>query len=741
MTRLIHWVGRRPLAPVGAAAVLFVLAGLFGVGVVERFSTADPFRVAASESAHGERLTRDLTGRDPIPVTVLLVKTPAGATSPAGLRRVRAVSRAARATPGVEAVVDLRDVPTTGSAAPTAPTFVSRDGNASYALVYGKPGADRRVLAERMVARFAGRADVVTVGGPAVAERSIEHQVDADLARAELLAFPLLLLAAVIVFRGLVAAALPVMVGLLTLALTLLGLRLVNELLPMSVFALNLSLALGLGLAIDYSLFVVSRFREELARGHRAQQAMGKTLDSTGRTVVYSAVTVSAALAALLVFPQMFLYSMAISGAITALLAAAISVTVLPAVLLLLGPRVNALAPARWQRASAAGEPSPAWGRLARSVMRRALPVAVATGALLVVCGIPFARAEFTGIDARVLPAGDPARVVDEQLQRQFARPANASIAVVVEEAAAGATGGAGVQRYARSLGELPGASGVTTPVLIDGARTWSFELLPKRPALDRATLDLVQRARAVAAPGAALLSGPSAYLVDQRDAIAERLPLFALVLALSTSIALFLMTGSVVLPLKTLLMNVLSLSATFGLLVFVFQDGRFEGLLGYESRGALESTQPLLLLALTFGLSTDYAVFLLMRIKEARDAGLGDDEAVAAGVQRTGKIITAAAALFAIAMGAFTTSKIGFIKEVGIGTAVAVLIDATIIRALLVPALMKLLGARNWWAPVPLRRLHMRIAPHEARSPVSPPRERRSATPPPPTAWSTHAS
>jgi RND superfamily putative drug exporter len=514
-----------------------------------------------------------------------------------------------------------------------------------------------------------------------------------------------------LVFRGLVAALLPLAVGAATILVSFLVMRVVNEFADMSIFALNLINGMGLGLAIDYSLFMVSRFREEMEHGRDREEALAVTAATAGRTILFSAFTVAAALAALFVFPQRFLYSMAVGGVICALVAALVSVTLLPALLAALGSKVNAGSPARWRRAiahDAADERSGFWYRLSRGVMRRPVPVATAASVLLIVLGLPFLRIEFTGVDAGVLPQERSARVVDNALRSEF--PASESSPVYVS-----VRGDADVRAYARRLGELEGAATPARVTPYDGGSR--IDLVAEGPPLGERAQDLVERIRDTPAPAPVRVGGQTADFVDQQESLASHLPAALAILVATTLILLFLMTGSVILPIKSLLMNLLSLSAAFGLLVLVFQDGRLEGLFDFTSQGAIESSQPVLLFAVAFGLSTDYGVFLLGRIKELRDAGRSNTEAVAIGLQRTGRIVTFAALLFMIAIGSFLTSEIIFIKELGFGTAAAVLIDATIVRALLVPSLMRLLGDWNWWAPRPLAALHRRIGMAEGAS------------------------
>jgi RND superfamily putative drug exporter len=396
-----------------------------------------------------------------------------------------------------------------------------------------------------------------------------------------------------------------------------------------------------------------------------------------------------------------------------ALTAAFVSLTLLPALLAVLGPRVNALSPKRWrvamQRDAAHVHDGP-WYRLSRAVMRRPGPIAIAAALVLVVLGLPFLRVQFTGVDASVLPEQRSAKVVDEALTRGF--PPGPTTPILVA-AHAGSDRRADVEAYAQQLSRLPGVASVAPPVAARGL--WRIDVVPRGAELSASSKQLVRDIRAARAPFAVDVGGGTAGFLDQQTSLAASLPLALAILATTTLLILFAMTGSVVLPVKALLMNLLTVSAAFGLLVLIFQDGRLEGLLGYQSQHALEATQPVLLFCAAFGLSTDYGVFLLTRIKEARDAGAGERESVALGLERTGRIVTYAAVLFCIAIGAFATSQVVFIKEVGIGTALAVLIDAFLVRALLVPSLMALLGRWNWWAPRPLARLHARLGLREA--------------------------
>jgi uncharacterized membrane protein YdfJ with MMPL/SSD domain len=689
---------RRPRRVVLAAVLLVVAAGVAGSSVADRldpYAAEDP----GTESVRADELLESAGVGAGVDV-VALVDTPSGARSAEGRRRVAEVARAVGADPDVGRVITFEE---------GGPSLVAREGRSTYVAATLRPDADENDAGERLIERLGDRPGL-TLGGFAVASPQVNEQVSEDLARAELLAFPLLFLLSFLFFRSVVAALLPLLVGGMAIVLTFLGLRIGSEFGSISVFALNVTTGLGLGLAIDYSLFMVSRYREELARSGPGAEAIRRTLATAGRTVLFSSLTVAAAMGSLLLFPQRFLYSMGIGGMMVAALAGGVALLVLPSVLALLGPRVNALAPRRLQRAADA-DARPAqsgfWYRLSRAVMRRPGTIAAASAALLIAMGIPFLGLKVTAVDASVLPESSSARQVDDALKRDFDVRRTTPITLVTS-----AEPGPALERHLDAVRDVPGVLEVGPPRQEGGLTL--VDAVPRGEVLSDDSQQAVRDVRGLDPPFEVLSRGQTATLVDLKESLVDHLPGALAVLMGTTLIVLFLMTGSVILPVKALLMNLLTMSAAFGLLVLIFQDGRFESLLDYTSQGALEATQPIFLFAVAFGLSTDYGVFLLARIKEARDSGLPNDEAVAVGLERTGRIVTAAALLFSVAVGAFATSQIIFIKELGIGTALAVLIDATIIRALLVPSLMKLLGEWNWWAPKPLARLHARIGLRE---------------------------
>jgi uncharacterized membrane protein YdfJ with MMPL/SSD domain len=692
------------------AIVFFVLAGAIGGGVASRlnpYSADDP----ATETVKAREQLQDAGLRVPAVVAVVENAPVAKASSRA---RVEALERSVRRGADVASVTGYYDT--------RSPAFVSRDGNASYFAVALKPTANKKVqeVGADIADRLSTHAGVV-VGGFAVAQEQVNKQVEDDLRMAEIIAFPLLFLLSLLFFRSLVAAVLPLMIGGLAIVGTFLILRLASEFGSISVFALNLTTALGLGLAIDYSLFIVSRYREEIAKDGPGLAAMRRVMATAGRTVFFSSLTVAAALASLLVFPQSFLYSMGLGGALVVLLAAAVALTVLPAVLTLLGSRVNAGAP-RFLRRQAEADAKPDengfWYRLSRFVMRRPVPVATLSALLLIVLGLPFFGIKFDTVDPSVLPKSASARQAYDTINDRFPPYQETPIWIDFEGG-----GPAAASSMAARVRQVPGVAEVLPPQRLRGG-VIAISAISAHPFNSEASQVTVKRIRALPAPPGttALVGGATADFIDLQASIVSHLPIALAIVILATLVILFMMTGSVILPVKSLIMNFLNLSAVFGLLVLIFQDGRLEGFLDYTSPGAIEQTMPILLFAVAFGLSTDYAVFLLSRIKEARDNGASDSECVAIGLERTGRIVTAAALMFAVAMGAFATSQIIFIKENGVGTALAVLIDASIVRALLVPSLMELLGEWNWWAPAPLRRLHDRFGISEHAAPVTSP-------------------
>lgn len=696
---------------VGLIAIVsfFVAAALGG-------SVADKLGPYGAEDSRTESVKADnaleAAGYRPSDTTVLIngVDVEGSASS---RREVEEIRRDILAEAGVKDAV--------GFAQTKSPTFVSRNGTKTVIAVSldSTEDKDRQDAAADVAAALEDRANV-TVGGLPLANEQVNVQVEKDLRRAELLVFPLLFLLSLLFFRSLVAAILPLMVGALAIVGTFLCLRIAAEVGSVSVFALNLTTGLGLGLAIDYSLFFVSRYREEIAVSGPGLPAMKRTMSTAGRTVFFSSLTVAASMAALLIFPQRFLYSMGLGGLLVSVLSATVALTVLPAVLTMLGTRVNSLSPKFLQRRvqeESSSSQGGFWYRLSRFVMKRPGPIAALTALLLIVLAIPAFGMKFVAVDATILPPGTSSRVVQETLEDDFPGGNSERIRVVVRG------NPHSVGHLSGQMEDTPNIASVNPPQPLSGGLTL-IEATTRAGYMDDPTQDMVDELRNRSAPPGAevQVSGDTALFVDFQSSLKQHLPVALLIIVVATLLILFLFTGSVVLPVKSLLMNVLNLGAVFGLLTLIFQDGNLHGLLDFETPGGIDQSTPILILAITFGLSTDYAVFLLSRIKEARDSGFSDSESVAVGLERTGRIVTAAALLFALAVGAFAAGEIVFVKELGVGTALAVLIDATIIRALLVPSLMELLGSRNWWAPGPLRRFHDRWGITDAEAPATPP-------------------
>jgi uncharacterized membrane protein YdfJ with MMPL/SSD domain len=680
------------------SAVLFAAAAVAASSifdVVEPFGFEDP----DSEVARAYEEFEDATGMQATPGVVALVEPGGSVRSPSGRSELFDVAVELAA---VDGIADVRGPSDLGEGA------TSRDGRA--ALIAGYLDADESdptKVGERVLNEFEGRPGVL-VGGPAVASYELGVQSEEDLRNAELLAAPFLLLLCFWVFRSIIAALLPLVVGVVAIIATLGVLRGLAEIVEIDLFSINIVTGLGVGLAIDYSLLIVARYREELERHGWGWNAVHRTLQTAGRTVIFSAITIAFALAALLVFPQRFLYSTGIGGAVVAVLSAVVALTLLPAILASLGERVNALGSPRFRRdLDSEGEASSGWYRWAEFVMRRPVLVAAGTTALLIAAGIPFLGVDLTTPDARILPEGRSARQLDDQLRERFAAPTTTPMVAVVE-AEPSEKGIAEMRPIASRLRRFRHVDEVDGPEPL-GPDRQQVSIVANVDALSDEGQALLRDVRSLDWPFPTVVGGRTAELVDQKDSLEAHLPAAIAIIAVLTLITLWVMTGSVVLPFVALLMNVLTVSAAFGVLVYVFQDARLEGLLDYTSQDALDATMPILVFAVAFGLSTDYGAFLLNRIKETRDAGAEDVDAVVIGLGRTGRVITAAALLFSVAIGVFVVSELVMIKETAIGLAVAVLVDATIIRALLFPSLMRLLGPFAWWAPAPRGRLRQR--------------------------------
>jgi RND superfamily putative drug exporter len=616
------------------------------------------------------------------------------------------------------------------------PPLRSVDGDRALILMRF-PGAEedpeRIATVESILDEYAGlERDGITVGlaGSEPVFAAVGETIEGDLARAEMIAVPLTLLLLLFVFGGVVAAGLPLLVGAISVFGAFMVLWTVTQFTNVSIFSINLVTALGLGLAIDYSLFIVSRFREERALGRSVDDAVVRTVETAGRTVAFSAITVAISLSALLIFPLYFLRSFAYGGIGVLVVAMVVSVVALPSLLAVLGPRVDALQLFQ-RRPARVGEGF--WHRLATGVMRRPGAVAVAGITFLLALGVPFLSVEWGVPDDRVLPASTEVRQQSDILRNEFDSSEADAFAIV----ATGGVDAASIQSYAATLSTVDGVERVdsavgrfvaganvaTDPSLAQfdpaasasGDATW-FNVVPDVEPISVDAERMVAEIRSIDAPfDEALVGGSSAALVDSKSAIFSLVPYAAAIIVVATFVLLFLMFGSLLVPIKAIVLNALSLTATFGLMVWVFQEGNGADLLGFTPTGLTDISMPILMFCVAFGLSMDYEVFLLSRIKEEYDRTGDNDLAVAIGLEKTGRLVTAAALLLSITFFAFATSGVTFIKLFGLGLAVAVLVDAFIVRSTLVPALMKLAGNWNWWAPAPLRRLHGRFGISES--------------------------
>ena len=688
--------------------LLFVaFAGAWGTGVFGQLSSGDNFTPPSSQSQREANAADQVFGRNDADVVVLYRSATMTVTDPAYQHAVTAaLNRLPRAD-----VAKVATYWSTGS-----PSLVSTDRHSTYAVLQ-LTGADDAARHQTYNAikddlnPASLTADGVTAraGGNVATEVAINNEVTADIAKAEGFSMPVLLILLLVIFGSLAAAALPVAIGGVAILGSFTVLRLLTMVTTVSAYSVNITTILGLGLGIDYGLFMVTRFREELHRQPTVEQAVARTVATAGRTVAVSGVTVAVALTSLMLFPVNFLRSMGYGGVATVAVDVLAALIVLPALLAVLGHRVNALRIRRSVQRPRLDESSGAWYRLARSVMRRPVVYVTVITIALLALGAPFLRISWGGTDARTLPAASTIRQVSQTLDSQFPVNSTDPIEALITGPGASAGGSAALASYLHRIDAIPGVTG--TQVTGSKGDTIRVDVGYTPAPVSPAARHIVTQIRALAAPAGAtvLVGGTTAGLVDELASLGSVLPWMALLVCVSTFVLLFLAFGSVVLPLKAIVMNVLSLGATFGVVVWIFQWGHLSGLLRFTPTGSIDPTMPILMLAVIFGLSMDYEVFLLSRIRERYDQTGDNTVAVAAGLQRTGGVITSLALLLIIVVAAFSASGITFIKLMGVGMIVALLVDASVVRVLLVPATMRLLGRANWWAPRPLRRLYAR--------------------------------
>jgi RND superfamily putative drug exporter len=724
------------------AALAMIAAGIFGIPVAKSLS-AGGFKDPASESAQATAVLVDKFGHGDMDLVISVTSDAGGARDGAARAVGTDIAQKLQASPFVAQVTSAWTAPP-----PAAPALFSVDGKTGLiiaGITGGESGAQKH--AKTLMDDLVHDRDGVTVraGGEAATYVQITDQSEKDLLRMESIAIPLSFIVLVWVFGGLMAAALPLVVGGFAILGSMAVLRGITFFTDVSIFAMNLSIAMGLALAIDYTLLIISRYRDELADGADREHALVRTMVTAGRTVLFSALTVALAMVAMVLFPMYFLKSFAYAGIAVVAFAAVAAIVVAPAAIVLLGDRLDSLDVRKLvRRVLRRPEPVPHaveqnfWYRTTKVVMRRALPIGVAVVALLLLLGVPFLGIKWGFPDDRVLPDSASTRQVGDQLRDGFAVDSAAGVVVVIPDTTRVTP--PEFDRYAIALSEVPDVSSVSAPMgtFVDGRRTGPpsaatdakngaafLTVGSTAPLFSDASEEQLDRLRAIPPPGGerVQLTGVAPNNEDSSHAITSRLPLVLGIIAGITFVLLFLLSGSVILPLKAIVLNVLSLTAAFGALVWIFQEGHL-GAFGTTSTGTLVANMPVLLFCIAFGLSMDYEVFLVSRIREywlksggqkGADGHLltpreRNDESVALGLARTGRVVTAAALIMAISFAALMAAEVSFMRMFGVGLTLAVIADATLVRMLLVPAFMHVLGEWNWWAPRPLRRLHDRI-------------------------------
>ncbi len=690
------FVARRALAVLLAGIALAVAAGAYGFGVFDTLSQGG-FDDRDSESARELVLEQDTFGNQSIDVVAIYSSDDLTADQP-DFR---------------DAVADVVAAIPAGTTSSVVPYYesgdaqlVSEDQHSAQILISlaGRSQDDYLRNYDKLEPMLEAEGVQTDVAGAFAVYNDVNEITSEDLERAELISMPVVVLLALLIFGSLVAASMPALVGLLAMVGALALVRVLTLFTEVSIFAVNVISLIGIGLAIDYALFMISRFREELAllppdHPDASSIAIRNTMATAGRTVLFSGLTVAAAMSSLLIFPQAFLRSMGYGGVAAVLVAMLAALTVLPAILRLLGRRVDAgRLPWRRGKAVAGVDEHGRWARLARAVMRRPIAVIAVTVIVLLAIASPFLDVKWGSVDYRVLPDDAPAHVAADKLTQDFGSEQSSANLLLR---------GASADEVAAYTTEVEAVDGIVAvqPVAVEGGTTLLRAFWEGNSQTEQSQ-NIVRELRQVdPGSGTAMVGGLTADTVDLIESVGAHLPWMGLIVVLIMLVLLFVAFGSLVLPIKAVAMNLISVTASFGVITWIFSDGNLSDFLGFTPQGFLDATNPILMLAILFGLSMDYEVFLLSRVREEYDRTGDSDLAVATGVQKTGKIITSAALLLAIVIGAFSLSGIVFMKMLGIGMLVALLIDATIVRALLVPATMKLLGRWNWWAPGPLAR------------------------------------
>ncbi|WP_330319716.1 MMPL family transporter [Streptomyces clavifer] len=714
--RIAELAIRRSRLVLVVAAVVVALMGALGAGAFGKLLDGG-FDDPASPSSRATAVIEERFGGE-TNLVLLLRASEGGIDAPAAGRSGQDLVAELKKEQGLENVVSYWDT--------NSPGLLSEDGREAIVLAHVTGDeTEQKKNAERIIGTYSGTyQDTLTVkaGGSAGVSNDIGPQTGEDLVLAEAIAIPLTLLLLLVVFGTVVSALLPLVIALSAIAGVFAQLFVIGSFTDVSIFAINLATALGLGLGVDYALLMISRFREQLASGASVEDAVRRTMSTAGRTVAFSAATVAVALAALLVFPQYFLRSFGYSGVGVVVMSALAALFVMPALLNVLGHRVDK-GRIPWVKPGRSRTREPLWGRVARTVMRRPALTGLPVLAVLLVAASPLLGVTFGTADERVLPEDAESRHVAVALRENFSGNDASALHVVIDESvdntslqsyASGLSGLEGVVRVEASTGVYTGgrstATGPGNAALGRPAAQQLNVVSELTPKSDEA-IELVGKVRAAAPPSGThpLVGGADAELADSNASIGGMLPLAVGLIAVSTFLLLFLFTGSVVQPLRALVLNLISLGATAGVMTWIFQEGNLSGVLGFTAQ-PMETSMFVLMLVVAFGLSMDYEVFVTSRIKELHELGQDNESAVVDGLGHTGRIVSAAAALLAVSFFAFGTAQISFMQLFGLGSGLAILIDAVAVRGVLVPAAMRLLGRSAWYAPGPLRRFHARF-------------------------------
>jgi RND superfamily putative drug exporter len=677
----------------GVYLIAIIFAGTIGSGVFGKLESGGYSDPKSDSMKVFDYLTDVFKVKDP--AVVLVVETKDGITNPKVIASATKLESEIKSEPGVESTLSYWS-------AGGAPSLKSTDGKSAFLFIYSQSVDWDKVqsLGKQVQAKYDGNYEDLKIyaSGTGVFAEAINSKISKDLALAESISIPLTFILLAFVFGALVASAMPLLVGVSAILGSLLILYLLSLFTGVSVFALNLITGLGLGLGIDYSLLIVNRFREELHRGRSVEESIKRTVETAGKTVFYSGLTIVITLAALMLFPQMFLKSFGYAGVTVVIMAVLGALIALPALLAILGHRVDK---GVVRRSSLTPKEDGRWAQTARFVMRRPVAVVVLSLMLLTVLAAPIKNIVFSQVDSRVLPASNPAAFASNIISERFPGQEGNPIEIIVPK---GAFMGTQINQYTTEIAKVPGIVRIgDSQVSGDDVRVTAVHSMgPRTPEAEA----LINEVRKIRAPEGTLIGGVAADYADTQIGIAKTMPWALLWIAIGVLVLLFAFTGSIILPIKAVILNILSLAATMGAITWIFVDGHLKWLVGdFTTTGAVDTGSIILVAVVAFGLSMDYEVFLLSRIKEEHDAGKSNIESVATGLQRSARIITAAAGLLAIVFSSFMLSGVTSIKMLGFGVAFAIVLDATLVRALLVPALMRLFGERNWWAPTAMKR------------------------------------